>query len=102
MTRSDHRFSLPASQRLTAKMRLYLAVAVLMLAFVAYTEAQDDTIEEKFSKFGDQVADLGRNIAEKAKTTWSEIQNSEFATNSRNWFEGVFQKAKETFDGTSQ
>lgn len=30
-------FSFSASQRITAKMRLFLAVAVLVLAFVAYT-----------------------------------------------------------------
>uniref|UniRef100_A0A8C5ELV8 Apolipoprotein C-I-like n=1 Tax=Gouania willdenowi TaxID=441366 RepID=A0A8C5ELV8_GOUWI len=35
-------------------MRLYLAVAVLVLALVAYTEAQDATMEEKMTQFGDQ------------------------------------------------
>ncbi|KAM6935973.1 apolipoprotein C-I [Lycodopsis pacificus] len=72
-------------------MKLYLAVAVLMLAFVAYTEAQDQveeqTIEQRFSNFGEQVAEVGKNLAEKAKTTFEEIQSSKFAADSRDWFQ---------------
>ncbi|XP_075965749.1 apolipoprotein C-I [Anarhichas minor] len=72
-------------------MKLYLAVAVLMLAFVAYTEAQDQveepTIEQRFSNFGEQMAEAGKNLAEKAKTTFEDIQNSKFATDSRDWFQ---------------
>ncbi|KAK9514082.1 hypothetical protein VZT92_027571 [Zoarces viviparus] len=72
-------------------MKLYLAVAVLMLAFVAYTEAQDQeeelTIEHRLNNFGEQVVGVSKTLAEKAKTTFEEIQNSKFATDSRDWFQ---------------
>ncbi|XP_028280358.1 apolipoprotein C-I [Parambassis ranga] len=77
-------------------MRLYLAVALLMLAFVAYTEAQEDTIEQKFTKFGEQISELSRNLAEKAKTAFQDINTSEFATNAKNWFTEQFEKLSGT------
>uniref|UniRef100_A0A3Q3JI92 Uncharacterized protein n=1 Tax=Monopterus albus TaxID=43700 RepID=A0A3Q3JI92_MONAL len=49
-------------------MRLYLAVAVLMLAFVAYTEAQEDTLQERFTKFTEQISELSRSM--RAKLNW--------------------------------
>uniref|UniRef100_A0A087XQE1 Apolipoprotein C-I n=1 Tax=Poecilia formosa TaxID=48698 RepID=A0A087XQE1_POEFO len=68
-------------------MRLYLAAAVLLLALVAYTdclsEAQDDSLAEKFSNFGDQITEFGKNVAEKAKTHFDTIATSEFAENTR-------------------
>ncbi|XP_041844656.1 apolipoprotein C-I [Melanotaenia boesemani] len=75
-------------------MRLYLAVAVLMLAFVAYTEAQEETIEDKFTKFGEQISEMSKNLAEKAKTTFQDIHNSDFAESTRNWFTEQFEKIK--------
>lgn len=83
-------------QKVTAKMKLYLALAVLMLAFVAYTEAQDAQggIEESFARFTEQVNELGRDWAAKAKTTFEGIQQSEFAQTSRNWFQEQFEKVK--------
>ncbi|XP_014876012.1 apolipoprotein C-I [Poecilia latipinna] len=71
-------------------MRLYLAAAVLLLALVAYTEAQDDSLAEKFSNFGDQITEFGKNVAEKAKTHFDTIATSEFAENTRNWFSEKF------------
>uniref|UniRef100_A0A671WK28 Apolipoprotein C-I-like n=1 Tax=Sparus aurata TaxID=8175 RepID=A0A671WK28_SPAAU len=64
-------------------MRLFLAVAVLMLAFIAYTEAQEETTEQTFAKFGEQMTEMGKDLAEKAKTTFENINNSEFAVTSR-------------------
>ncbi|KAG7474777.1 apolipoprotein C-I-like [Solea senegalensis] len=81
-----------------AKMRLYLAVAVLMLAFVAYTEAQDDTIEERFSAFTDRVAEMSRNLAEKAKANMQEFQSSEFATKAKNWITERVEAVKNSFN----
>ncbi|XP_068592289.1 apolipoprotein C-I-like [Cebidichthys violaceus] len=89
--------------RVTAKMRLYLAVAVLMLAFVAYTEAQDQDQEQDldptfttgFNNFGERMAEVAKNLAEKAKTTFEEIQNSKIATDSRDWFQTQIDKLKE-------
>ncbi|XP_008429390.1 apolipoprotein C-I [Poecilia reticulata] len=74
-------------------MRLYLAAAVLLLALVAYTEAQDD-FAERFSNFGDQLTEFGKNVAEKAKTHYDTISTSEFAVSTRNWFTEQFQKIK--------
>ncbi|XP_028327058.1 apolipoprotein C-I [Gouania willdenowi] len=75
-------------------MRLYLAVAVLVLALVAYTEAQDATMEEKMTQFGDQVTQLGKDFAEKAKNTFENIHNSETAENIRKWFNEQMEKVK--------
>ena len=102
-----------APQTLAAKMKLFLAVAVLMLALVAYTggihtsaantkpvtapsflcvtwtcvgspaEAQDDTLEDKFSRFGDKMTEIGQTVAEKAKTTFENIHNSDAAVSTR-------------------
>ncbi|GAA6220354.1 apolipoprotein C-I-like [Lates japonicus] len=83
-------------------MRLFLAVAVLMLAFVAYTEAQDDTIEQKFANFGEQVSEVTRNLAEKAKTAFEDIHRSQFATDTRNWFDELIEKAKSKFTEIAQ
>ncbi|KAL7394301.1 hypothetical protein ABVT39_023839 [Epinephelus coioides] len=69
-------------KRATAKMRLYLAIAVLMLALVAYTEAQEETFEQKFAKFTEQVTQVGQNLGERLKTGFDDIQTSDFATNS--------------------
>ncbi|XP_035018696.1 apolipoprotein C-I [Hippoglossus stenolepis] len=78
-------------------MRLFLAVAVLMLALVAYTEAQDDSIEDKFARFGERMSEIGQTVAEKAKTTFDNIHNSDAAVNARGWFEERFQQIKDTF-----
>ncbi|XP_017270782.1 apolipoprotein C-I [Kryptolebias marmoratus] len=76
-------------------MRLYLAVAVLMLAFVAYTEAQD--ADSGFANFQDRLSEFGRNVAEKAKDTIDTIKNSEVAQKTQNWFEEKFAKLKTHF-----
>ncbi|KAF1388184.1 hypothetical protein PFLUV_G00087570 [Perca fluviatilis] len=81
-------------QRVTAKMKLYLAVAVLMLAFVAYTEAQEETIEQRFATFRDQMAEMSKNLAEKAKTTFEQFQTSDLAVNSQNWFREQYESLK--------
>ncbi|XP_054477516.1 apolipoprotein C-I [Anoplopoma fimbria] len=78
-------------------MRLYLAVAVLMLAFVAYTEAQEEeqTIEQRFAQFGNQMAEVGRNLADKAKTTFEEIKTSKIAEDSQDWFQRQIEALKQ-------
>ncbi|XP_041799275.1 apolipoprotein C-I [Chelmon rostratus] len=64
-------------------MRLYLAVAVLMLAFVACTEAQEDSMGQRLTKFGEQVTELGRNLGEKVKGAVEKVQTNEFVVSSR-------------------
>uniref|UniRef100_UPI0037E96590 apolipoprotein C-I n=1 Tax=Semicossyphus pulcher TaxID=241346 RepID=UPI0037E96590 len=84
-------------------MRLFLAVAVLMLAFVAYTDAQDeDTIEQKFTKFGERVTEISKSLAERAKTAFTEAHNSEFAESTRNWFSQLVDRARTKVEEMSQ
>uniref|UniRef100_A0A3P8W7U9 Apolipoprotein C-I n=1 Tax=Cynoglossus semilaevis TaxID=244447 RepID=A0A3P8W7U9_CYNSE len=73
-------------------MRLFLAVAVLMLAFVAYTAAEEETVQEKLNKFAERVADAGRTVADGARTQYDRLRNSEFATNAKNWFQRQVEK----------
>ncbi|XP_044063235.1 apolipoprotein C-I [Siniperca chuatsi] len=93
----DFFFSSETENRVTAKMRLYLALAVLMLAFVAYTEAQEETIEAKFTKFGEQMSEMTRTLADKAKVTFEQIHTSDFAVNTRNWLQEQVEKLKTKF-----
>ncbi|XP_038132245.1 apolipoprotein C-I [Cyprinodon tularosa] len=83
-------------------MRLYLAAAVLLLAFVAYTEAQDDSIQDRLSTFRDQVTEFGKTVAEKAKTHFDTMRTSEFAESTKNWFTERFQQIKQKIDEISQ
>ncbi|XP_040923806.1 apolipoprotein C-I [Betta splendens] len=82
-------------------MRLYLAVAVLMLAFVAYTEAQDQTVE-KMTRITDQLSEIGRNLADNARTTFEKIQNSPFAQNAKTWLDEQIDKLKQKVGELSQ
>ncbi|XP_019948351.2 apolipoprotein C-I [Paralichthys olivaceus] len=78
-------------------MKLFLAVAVLMLALVAYTEAQDDSIGDTFTRFGDKMQEMGRDLADRAKTTFEEISSSEAAVKTKNWFTETFEGIKNRF-----
>ncbi|XP_027868060.1 apolipoprotein C-I [Xiphophorus couchianus] len=95
-------FCTETEKRKKVKMRLYLAAAVLLLALVAYTEAQDDSLAERFSNFGDQITEFSKNVAEKAKTHFDTITTSEFAENTRNWFTEQFQKIKNKVNEMAQ
>ena len=46
-------------------------------------EAQEETIEEKFTKFGQQMSEMSKTFAEKAKTTFSDIHSSDFAVSTK-------------------
>ncbi|MDL0519387.1 hypothetical protein O3J80_21195, partial [Yersinia pestis] len=82
-------------QRITANMRLFLAVAVLMLALVAYTEAQDtDTLEQRFNQFRERMTEVGKNLAEGAKDAFDKVHNSEFAVNTRNTLADFWEKLR--------
>ncbi|XP_036928814.1 apolipoprotein C-I isoform X2 [Acanthopagrus latus] len=75
-------------------MRLFLAVAVLMLAFIAYTEAQEETIEQKVAQFGERVTQVGQDLAEKVKTAFDSVHNSDAMTKTRDWFTEQFEAFK--------
>ncbi|XP_026173129.1 apolipoprotein C-I [Mastacembelus armatus] len=75
-------------------MRLYLAVAMLMLAFVAFTEAQEETIKQRVVKISEQLSEGVKTLADKAKTGFDQLHNSDFAVSTRNWFQEQFDKVK--------
>ncbi|XP_074540195.1 apolipoprotein C-I [Halichoeres trimaculatus] len=81
-------------------MRLFLAVAVLVLALVAYTEAQDATFQEHVTKIGQQLTEAGKNFAERAHGVIEDIGNSEVVVSGRNWLSGVVDKMRERFANT--
>ncbi|XP_033976100.1 apolipoprotein C-I isoform X1 [Trematomus bernacchii] len=116
-------------------MRLYLVVAMLVLALAAFTrmsrvnlsklqatfpfmlcnffcfcskpaEAQEAeaeaTVEEKFAVFTNQMGEMGKNLADKAQTTFEEIRSSEFVASSQSWFEQQLEKMKQKFSEISQ
>ncbi|KAM4600319.1 apolipoprotein C-I [Polymixia lowei] len=77
-------------------MKLYLAVAVLMLAFAALTDAEevDTTIQDRFTDFGTQISQGAQDIAEKTKQAFQDFHESEFVLNTKSWFERQFDKVK--------
>ncbi|KAI2655265.1 Apolipoprotein C-I [Labeo rohita] len=85
----------------TAKMKLYLAAAVLMLVLAVHTEAQEEpTLEQQFAKFQTQVKEIADDLTEKTKTTFEQIENSEFAIKTKNWFTEQFEKVKQKLSET--
>ncbi|XP_076593606.1 apolipoprotein C-I [Chaetodon auriga] len=77
-------------------MRLLLAVAVLVLAFVAYTEAQEDTVEGTITRFGQHVTEIGSNLLERGKDAIERAQNSDIAVASKKLFQDGWGKLKDT------
>ncbi|XP_033958910.1 apolipoprotein C-I [Pseudochaenichthys georgianus] len=97
-------------------MRLYLVVAMLVLALAAFTQAQDaeaaveapveaaveETVEEKFAVFTNQMGEMGKKLADKAQTTFEGIRSSEFVASSQSWFEKQLEKFKQKIGEISQ
>ncbi|CAL9705167.1 unnamed protein product [Knipowitschia caucasica] len=79
-------------------MKLYLAIAVLVLAFVAYTEAQEATVEERFNQFGQQMTEMGKTVAEKVKTAAEDFQNNENVQKAKDWFQEQIDKLTAQFN----
>ncbi|KAM8847112.1 apolipoprotein C-I-like [Synchiropus splendidus] len=71
-------------------MKLYLAVAVLLLAFVAYTDAQG--VEERFDEIRQQFAEMGQTFVEKAKSGFQQVQDSQIPEKVRNFFQEYYEK----------
>ncbi|KAK2903089.1 hypothetical protein Q8A67_007802 [Cirrhinus molitorella] len=84
----------------TAKMKLYLAAAVLMLVLAVHTEAQDEpTLEQQFAKFQTQVKEIADDLTEKTKSTFEQLEKSDFAVKTKSWFSEQFEKT--TFTSTA-
>ncbi|MBB6682330.1 hypothetical protein H4O20_12840, partial [Aequorivita sp. 609] len=85
----------------TEKMKLYLAAAVLMLVLAVQTEAQDEpTLEERFAKFQTQVKEIAEDLTEKTKTTFEQLDKSEFAVKTKSWFNEQYEKMKQKLSET--
>uniref|UniRef100_A0A672YEM5 Apolipoprotein C-I n=1 Tax=Sphaeramia orbicularis TaxID=375764 RepID=A0A672YEM5_9TELE len=75
-------------------MRLYLAVAVLVLAFVAYTEAQEETMEQKIANVGSQITEFGQQVAEQTKAALESFKNSETTQKIKSWADEYIEMIK--------
>ncbi|TRY93415.1 hypothetical protein DNTS_014251 [Danionella cerebrum] len=59
-------------------------------------DAQDEpTLEQHFAKFQTQVKEIADDLAEKTKTAFQNIEQSEFGTKTRNWFNEQYAKLKQ-------
>ncbi|XP_061110165.1 apolipoprotein C-I [Conger conger] len=82
-------------------MKLPIAIAVLVLVLAANTEAQDavePTLEERFTKFGEQMQTLADTIKTKTMATVGDIHDSQFATDTRKWFTEAFGTMKDKLE----
>ncbi|KAK2844833.1 hypothetical protein Q5P01_011492 [Channa striata] len=61
-----------------------------MLAFVAYTEAQEESIQDKFSKWSEHLSDIGRQVSDHARNAFEQFQNSKAGQ----WFSDNLNKLK--------
>ncbi|XP_068616671.1 apolipoprotein C-I [Brachionichthys hirsutus] len=83
-------------------MRLYLAVAVLMLAFVAYAEAEgEDTIGERLSNFGQTVADMSQQAFAKSRETAQTVFENEHVVIVREYVQDALEKLLQKFQDLS-
>ncbi|XP_055019644.1 apolipoprotein C-I-like [Boleophthalmus pectinirostris] len=79
-------------------MKLYLALAVLVLAFVAYTEAQDDTAEDGFNRVHQSVTEFGKTALERAQAALNDFNNNEKVQKAKTWFQEQIEKIKNRFN----
>ncbi|XP_072464079.1 apolipoprotein C-I isoform X1 [Notamacropus eugenii] len=94
---------LSSSSSLIMKPFLSFAVLAALLYFVAEgpSPAQaSPSVAEDFQHFQEKVKELADTVANKAKETFTKIQESEFSTKTRNWFKQNFQKIKDKLDTT--
>ncbi|KAK3551856.1 hypothetical protein QTP70_030229 [Hemibagrus guttatus] len=82
-------------------MKLYLAVATLMLVLIAHSEAAEEpTIEEQVANFHAKIQAFGTDLSDKATKALKELTDSELFTKTSNWFTDKFEKVKNKFDET--
>ncbi|GAA6109994.1 apolipoprotein C-I [Tachysurus ichikawai] len=80
-------------------MKLYLAVATLMLVLIAQSEAaEEQTIEEHFANIQAKFQEFGAGLSEKTTTVLKNLGDSEVLTKTKNWFADSFEKVKNKFD----
>ncbi|XP_027004558.1 apolipoprotein C-I [Tachysurus fulvidraco] len=80
-------------------MKLYLAVATLMLVLIAQSEAvEEPTIEEHFANIQAKFQEFGTSLSEKTSTVLKKLEDSEVLTKTKNWFVDSFEKVKNKLD----
>nr|AOR81864.1 apolipoprotein C-I-like protein [Ictalurus punctatus] len=80
-------------------MKLYLAVATLMLVLIAHSEAQEEsTIEQQFANFQARFKEFGDDVTEKTKNALKQIENSEIISKTKDWVTEQLEKVRQKFD----
>ncbi|XP_076826620.1 apolipoprotein C-I-like isoform X1 [Brachyhypopomus gauderio] len=84
------------------KMKLYLAIAALMLVLIAHTEAQEALVPETANTADIQtkLKEFGEDLTEKTINALKTIEQSEFASKTRSWLAEQFEKLKQKVDET--
>ncbi|XP_034089359.1 apolipoprotein C-I-like [Gymnodraco acuticeps] len=77
-------------------MRLYLVVAMLVLALAAFTQAQ----EAQAAVSG--ITEMGQSLADKATATFEDIRTSDIISNSQAWLEQQLEKVKQKIGEITQ
>ncbi|XP_036449127.1 apolipoprotein C-I-like [Colossoma macropomum] len=81
-----------------ASMRLYLAVAVLMMLVVAaQAETQMPPAFQKIADFHQKVVEFGSDLSDKASAAFKKLEESEFVTKTKSWFTEQMSKLKDAF-----
>ncbi|KAK1795464.1 hypothetical protein P4O66_010630 [Electrophorus voltai] len=82
-------------------MKLYLAVAALLLVLLAHTEAQEEpTVEEHFANIHTKLKEFGEDLSEKAISALKKLEESELASKTRSWITENIEKLKQKIDET--
>ncbi len=82
-------------------MRLYLAIATLMLVLIAHSEAAEEpTIEQHFANLQDKVNEFTDNLGKKATDAWKQLENSKLFSTTSDWLNEQFQSIKKKIDDT--
>ncbi|XP_063798666.1 apolipoprotein C-I-like isoform X1 [Pseudophryne corroboree] len=82
------------------KMKLILAVSVVLVALSVMAEpssaqSEESTIKTGLKSFVESVKQVATKVGEKTKAVFKELHESEPATKARNFFSDTFQKIKD-------
>ncbi|XP_046703799.1 apolipoprotein C-I [Silurus meridionalis] len=82
-------------------MKLYLAVATLMLVLLAHSEAvEEPTIEEHFANIQAKLKEFGEDLTDKTTTILKQIENHEITIKTKSWIDEQMEKVKQKFAET--
>ncbi|TSL40955.1 hypothetical protein Baya_7034 [Bagarius yarrelli] len=80
-------------------MKLYLAVATLMLVLIAQSEAvEEPATEDHFANIYAKLGEFGADLTEKTTSALKQIEESEFATNAKDLKAKVVDAGSTAFD----